>query len=287
MEPLIVGRTEEPARSRPSAFEEPSAEMSFWDHLEELRWRLIKGLSGLLAGVVLVALFADWVMHHILLGPARADFFMYRLLGLEGVDLALQNRRLPGQFVTYWGTILLLGAILGSPVLIYQLWAFIKPGLYPHERRAMRWAVGFVSLCFLLGAAFGYLVLMPAATRFFARFQIDPQVQNIIDINTYFGMMAMLVIASGLLFEMPVLAYFLSKIGLLSPQLMRRFRRHAYVAILILSGVLTPSPDPFTQTLLAVPLVALYETSIGISSVVAHRRQRELERLAYGASSKA
>jgi|LJSS01.1.fsa_nt_gb sec-independent protein translocase protein TatC len=281
MEPFPVARTDPPPSPRPES-QKPAAEMSFWDHLEELRWRLLKGLGGILLGVVGVALFADWIMQHVLLGPTRADFFMYRVLGLEGVDLALQNRRLPGQFVTYWGTILLLGSILGSPVLFYQLWQFIKPGLYPHEQRAMRWAVGFVSLCFLLGAAFGYLVLMPAITQFFARFQIAPQVENIIDITTYFSTLAMLVLASGLLFEMPMLAYFLSRIGLLSPSLMRRFRRHAYVGILILAGVLTPSPDPFTQLLLAIPLIVLYEVSIGISALMARRREEELRRVLNG-----
>ena len=253
------------------------SEMGFLDHLEELRWRIFKGLGGVVAGVIICMFFYQWVIDVLLLGPADSEFFMYRILGLELKDFVIQNRTVTGQFFAAIGTVLVVGLILGAPVLIYQMWAFIEPGLYPHEKSRIRFVSVFATGFFMLGASFGYLIITPLAMNFFASFEISPRISNEFDITRYFGLVTMWAFGAGVLFELPVVVYFLSKLGIVTPALLRRSRKYSVIGILVIAAFLTP-PDPFTQILMGVPLALLYEGSILISAAAERKRKRELER---------
>ena len=253
------------------------SEMGFLDHLEELRWRIFKGLGGVVAGVIICMFFYQWVIDVLLLGPADSEFFMYRILGLELKDFVIQNRTVTGQFFAAIGTVLVVGLILGAPVLIYQMWAFIEPGLYPHEKSRIRFVSVFATGFFMLGASFGYLIITPLAMNFFASFEISPRISNEFDITRYFGLVTMWAFGAGVLFELPVVVYFLSKLGIVTPALLRRSRKYSVIGILVIAAFLTP-PDPFTQILMSVPLALLYEGSILISAAAERKRNRDLER---------
>ncbi|WP_397546799.1 twin-arginine translocase subunit TatC [Rhodothermus marinus] len=267
-----------PAGAAPEA---DMAEMSFLDHLEELRWRLIKGLAGVLISTILCSFFSKWIIDNILLGPTRPDFFMYRVFHLDAKPLELLNRTITGQFFAHIGTILFVGVIIGSPVLIYQIWKFIEPGLYPHEKQGMRFAAAFATGFFILGVLFGYLVITPLALQFFANYTISEQIINQFDITKYFNMVTMWAFGVGLLFELPVIVYFLAKMGLLTGDVLRKGRRYALIIALVLGALFTP-PDPISQVLVAVPLLLLYELSIHIATIVSRRREEELRRALYG-----
>jgi sec-independent protein translocase protein TatC len=255
---------------------EEAATMSFLDHLEALRWALLKGFLGLLAGIVGCAFFSRWVVDTVLIGPTRASFFMYDVFGLDAEDIELLNRTITGQFFADIGTIALVGAIMGSPVFVYYLWRFVEPALYPHERSGMRFAAVFASFFFLLGIAFGYFVLTPLALQFFAGYTISEQIANQFDIMTYFSMVSFWALGTGLLFELPVVVYFLAKVDLLTPELMRRYRSYALVVVLVLGALLTP-PDPVSQVIVALPLMLLYQGSIYIAAFVHRKRKTALD----------
>lgn len=253
----------------------PPAEMSFLDHLEELRMRILKGLIGLVVGVVIAGIFSDFFIDVVLLGPAKKEFFIYGLLGIDAVDLTFQNRNLPGQFFTYWGLLFSVGLIIGSPAFFYQMWMFIEPALESKEKRNVHGIVFFISAMFAIGILFGYLVLTPFALQFFATFTISDFVRNDFDINAYFTSVAMWALACGFIFQIPFISYILSKVGLLTPDFLRKYRRFAIVICFILGGILTP-PDPVSQFLVAIPLLLLYEVGIWISTVVNRRRDKIL-----------
>ncbi len=250
-------------------------EMSFLDHLEELRWRILKGLLGILVGVIVAFFFSDFIMDKVLLGPAKGDFFVYDIVGINASDLDLQNRRLPGQFFTYWGTLLVVGFIIGVPVFFYQLWSFIAPALQRHERKGTRWIVFYMTVLFITGVAFGYLILTPFAVQFFSNFQISESVRNDIDINAYFSALTMWSLSCGIIFQLPMVSYVFSKIGLLTPELLRKHRKWAIIVCFLLAAFLTP-PDPVSQVIIAVPLLLLYQLGIYISKVVNRKRDREI-----------
>lgn len=255
---------------------EALAEMSFLDHLEELRWSLIKGLAAVVVACVVVAFFSQWIIDTVLLGPAKEGFFMYKLFGIEAKTLVLQNRTITGQFFAHIGTIAAVGVVMGSPLLVYFLWRFIEPGLYPTEKKGMRFASVFASFFFLLGIAFGYFVITPLALQFFAGYQLSDQILNEFDITRYFGMVTWWSFSVGLLFELPVVIYFLAKLGILTSDLLRRSRRWAVIIAFVLGAIFTP-PDPVSQTLVALPMLGLFELSIYIAKVVERRRERELK----------
>ena len=254
-----------------------TSDMSFLEHLEELRWRIIKGLGGVGVGIVIAIFFGDFLVDEVMLGPTRSDFFIYRMLGVDAIDLTLQSRKLPGQFFTYWGILIVAGAILGSPIFIYQLWAFIEPALEQIEKKKSRWNSVFITFFFLLGVSFGYFVLVPFAVQFFSQFQISEVIHNDFDINEYFTSVTMWVLSCGIIFQLPVVTYFLSKFGLLNPDFLRTYRRHAIVACFILAAFLTP-PDPVSQILIVVPLLLLFQFSVFTSRIGVKKREKELKK---------
>lgn len=250
-------------------------EMSFLDHLEEFRWRIIKGLGGLMVGIIAALVLSDFIMDQLLLGPAHASFFVYDWLGINAIDLSLQNRRLPGQFFTYWGTIIVVGAIIGSPIFFYQFWAFIMPALDEKERKGTRFVVFYITILFILGILFGYLLLTPFALQFFNQFYISDVVRNDFDINAYFSSLSMWTIACGIVFQLPMASYLLSKIGLLTPEFMIKYRRHSIVVCFVLAALITP-PDPISLFMVSIPLIILYQFGIYISRITNRRRDREI-----------
>lgn len=256
--------------------EDPTSSMSFLDHLEELRWRIIKGLAGLVGGIIIAFIFNEFLINEFILGPARADFIMYRIMPIDAVDLTMISRRLPGQFFTYWGTLIIIGAIISAPWFIYQMWAFVEPALEASEKIKTFLNAMFITFFFLLGVSFGYFILVPFAVQFFTQFVIADVIANEFDINEYFTSVAMWTLSCGVIFQVPVVSYFLSKVGLLSPEFLREYRRHAIVSAMVVSAFLTP-PDPVSQVMIALPLILLYQFAIFLSKVANRKRKKEME----------
>lgn len=250
-------------------------EMTFLDHLEEFRWRIFKGIGGLSIGVIIALIFSEFIMDVILLGPAQSTFFVYDWLGINAIDLSLQNRRLPGQFFTYWGTILVVGAIIGSPVFFYQFWAFLTPAFSEEELKGTRFTVFFITLLFVAGVLFGYLVLTPFALQFFNQFYISEVVRNDFDINAYFSSLTMWTLSCGIVFQLPMASYLLSKMGILTPEFLITYRKHAMVICFILAAFITP-PDPISQFMIGIPLILLYQFAIYVSRVTNRRRDKKI-----------
>ena len=233
-------------------------EMSFLDHLEELRWRLIYAAIGVVIGAIVAWIFIDPLVDVILLKPARDA-------GAE-----LQNLRPFGQLFLFVQVAIIIGVIVSLPNLFYQLWKFISPALKKNERKYIISIVIFSSLCFLAGIAFAYFVMLPLAMKFAAQFGTEA-IKNEFAIDEYMSIIISVMLAAGCVFELPMVSFFLSKLGILTPAFMKKYRRHAIVIILVLAAILTPGADPVSQVILAVPLVLLYEISIFISKISVKR----------------
>ncbi len=229
-------------------------EMTFWEHLEELRSRIIKSLLGILIGVIICAFFSDFIVNGILIVPAKKAGFN------------LQNLKPYGQFMLYMQVVAISGFVLSLPFTLYQFWRFVEPGLLPRERKYVLWIVAFSSFCFFAGIIFAYFVLLPVSLKFFAGFG-SSEIQNNIAINEYMSFIIGLILASGIVFELPMLSFFLGRLGILTPAFMRHYRKHAVVVILIIAAVLTPGPDIASQATLAIPLYLLYELSIFVVQI--------------------
>lgn len=225
--------------------------MSFLDHLEELRWRIVKAVIGVVAGGIIAAVFIDWIMNVVLLKPAT----------MTVPPLELQNIKPFGQFSLYMEVIITCGVILSIPNILYQIWKFIEPALKPSEKKYVSSIVFFSSLCFISGIIFAYFVMLPTSLGFFAQFG-SAIIKNIIAVDEYYSFIISVMLTAGIVFELPMISFFLSKIGILKPTFMRKYRKHAIVLILLIAGIVTPSPDVTSQMLLGVPLFLLYEISI-------------------------
>ena len=234
----------------------PEKEMGFLDHLEELRWRIIKSLLGIVVGAALVFTFMDQVFQ-ILLDP---------VLSLDEPP-KLQVLKIHGMFLLKWGIALVGGLVLALPIVTYQIWKFVAPGLLKNERKYSFPVILFSFVAFVGGIMFAYFIIIPISLNFFASIgYVD--VENNFSINYYFSYILWVLVAAGLLFELPVLVLILSVIGLVTPAFMRHYRRHSIVTILVLSAFFTP-PDPVSLFMMSLPLIVLYELSIGISKLFA------------------
>ena len=229
-------------------------EMSFLDHIEELRWRILYALIGVLVFTIIAWIFIDPIIEVVLLKPAR------------DANAPLQNLRPFGQLFLYIQVAIIVGIVVSLPNLFYQLWQFIAPALKQREQKYIIWIVFFSTFCFLLGIAFAYFVMLPLTMKFAAQFG-TAEIANEFAIDEYMSIIISVMLAAGLVFELPMISFFLSKLGILTPKFMRKYRRHAIVIILILAAFLTPGADPVSQVILAVPLVLLYEISIFISKI--------------------
>lgn len=234
-------------------------EMSFLGHLEELRSRAFKAILWVLVGAAVAAYYRDWIMSTALLGPA------------VGAGVNLQNLEPFGQAFLLFKVIFFAGLILASPLVIWQIWAFVAPGLHEHEKRWARWVTLLTTLCFLIGIGFGYFLLIPSMMNYI-NVVANPNIQDNISTTAYFSFFVNMLLASGLIFELPMVTWVLSKVGIVSPDLMVKYRRHSIVAILILAAVITPTPDPVTQLMVAIPLYILYEISVLIARATYKKR---------------
>ncbi|HHP7242309.1 MAG TPA: twin-arginine translocase subunit TatC [Cyclobacteriaceae bacterium] len=265
-------------------------EMSFLDHLEELRWHLVRSLAAILVFSIVAFVAKGFFFHTLILGPSRADFWTFqalchiadlinsKALCIEKLPFIIQSRQVTGQFSMHITSSFVIGIICAFPYAFWEIWRFIKPGLYPKERKATRGAVFYVSFLFTLGVLFGYYIVTPISINFLANYQLDPSILNEFDIISYVSTVITLVLACGILFQLPIVTYFLTKAGITSSALMREYRKHAIVVILILGAMLTP-PDPFSQVLIAIPLITLYEVSILIAKRI--ERKEALEEKKY------
>ncbi len=234
--------------------DEFETEMTFLEHLEELRWRLIYALIGLVAGAVLCWIFIDFIIDVVLLKPARDS------------GAQLQNLKPFGQLFVYMQVAIIGGIIISIPNIFYQFWKFIAPALRRNERRYILLIVIFTTVCFLAGIVFAYFVMLPLTLKFAAQFGSD-QIANEFAIDEYLSIIISVMLAAGVVFELPMVSFFLSKLGILTPAFMRKYRKHSIVIIMILAAFLTPGTDPVSQLILAIPLVLLYEISIFISKI--------------------
>ncbi len=274
--------------------EEEEEGMSFLDHLEQLRWHLLRAISAVLIFTVAAFLAKSIVFGKVILGPSKVDFVTYQALCrlsdwlgisplcIDTLPFTIQSRQMTGQFSMHLTSSMVVGLIVAFPYLFWETWRFISPGLYEKERRAARGAVFFVSLLFFAGAAFGYFILAPLSINFLANYQLDPSILNEFDITSYVSTLTMLVLASAIMFQLPVVIYFLSMSGLVTAAMLRTYRRHAIVSILILAAVITP-PDVISQVLIAMPILVLYEAGIMIAKRLEKRKaaQERLDNLKY------
>lgn len=265
-------------------------EMSFMDHIDALRWHLMRGVLAWLAAAILIFVYIDWVYDTIILAPSSEKFITYSSLCRFGHWLGLGNSlcmppvkirflvtEVNGTFTSALNIAMIGGIILAFPYLFYELWRFVKPALSPKEVRYARGSILWVSLCFFAGAAFGYFLLAPFTFNFLASFTLGKSdvIQYQPSINDYVDTLSNLILGCGIAFELPIMAYVLAKIGLISSKFLKKYRKYAFVIILIVAAVITPSPDWTSQTIVALPLLLLYWISELITAKVDKKKAKE------------
>ncbi len=262
-------------------------EMSFLEHLEELRWHIIRSVLAIMFFMIIAFVFKSFIFDNIILAPKSPDFWTNRMLCRIGESilhtnalcintkpLNLINIKMSGQLTTHIAVAMVAGLILAFPVILWEFWQFFKPALKDNEARHAKGAVTAASLLFFTGVLFGYYMLAPLSVHFLSSYNISPEVVNQINIRSFIGTLSSICLATGLVFELPIIAFFLTKIGLVTPTFLRKYRKHAIVVVFILSAIITP-PDVFSQTLVAIPLLGLYEISILISARVMKQKDQE------------
>ncbi len=262
-------------------------EMSFLDHLEELRWILVRTSAVILILGAAVFAVSDFIFDEIIFGPTRSDFVTYQLLceasqalGFEDaicitdIKFVIQNTAMEGQINILVWVCIMGGFILGFPYLLWELWRFISPALYQNEKRNAKTFILSSSILFFLGVLFGYFVIIPMSVNFFASFSVSDAIKNEFNLQSYIGMVKTSLIACGLFFELPIIVYFLTRLGLVTPEFLRKYWRYAVVIILIVAAIVTP-PDVVSQIIVTIPMLIIYEISILISKVVVRREKSQ------------
>jgi len=263
------------------------AEMSFIDHLEVLRGHLFRSVLAIAAGAIVFIVYDDFIVKKVLMGPTHADFPTYKWLcnfghavGLgdkmcmKEIGLKMQSTSVSGQFSMYFTLIFVGGIIVAFPYIFWEFWRFVKPALTKKELSKTRGVIFWVSLLFFSGILFGYFIIAPYTVNFFATFQLDENIENIWTITSYIDTLVPLILGTGLAFQLPLVMFFLAKVGLMSPDFLRRNRKYAIIIILILAGIITP-PDVISQVICTIPLMLLYEISIWLTAKV--QKEKELE----------
>ena len=253
--------------------------MSFLDHLEALRWHIIRAAIAVVVFTTVAFFCKNFLFHDLILGPSRPDFWTYRMscklaaalnspdLCINKVGFIIQNREMSGQLSMHISTSFMAGIVLTFPYLFWELWRFVKPGLYPHEQANSRGAVFFVSILFLIGLLFGYYIAAPLSIQWLAGYVVDASIENQIDMQSYLSTLSTMSLSCAFIFELPMVVFFLAKAGLVTPELMRMYRKHSIVVNLIIAAIITP-PDISAQIIVTIPLLLLYELSIYIAAVV-------------------
>lgn len=253
-------------------------QMSFGDHLDDFRKHLIRGILAIVIMAIVAFFFKSFLFDQIILGPRNPDFFTNRVLCfladyfnidicINQFDFEIINIKLSGQFTAHIIISLIAGIVVAFPYLIWELWQFIKPALSMPELKHTNGILFAVSLLFSIGVVFGYYLIVPLSINFLSTYTISEQVINQINFQSYFSILTSITLATGLIFELPIIIFFLTKIGMVTPQFLRTYRKHAIVLFVVLSAIITP-PDVFSQVLVAIPLMFLYEFSIKISKRV-------------------
>lgn len=273
------------------------AEMSFFDHLEALRWHLIRASVAILVFTILAFSYFDTLWETIIMGPSKDDFWTARTMCNLGhwlhktfpaygfdfcfntIKVQLMNNEMAGQFILQINTSLLAGITMGVPYLLWEIWRFIKPALHEKERKAASGFVIYATFLFFLGVMFGYYVITPLSVHFLMGYTVSPSILNLPSIDSYLSSVATLTLATGLVFELPILIYILANLGIMTPKFMRASRRYAIVIILIIAAVVTPTPDMLTMTVVSIPLFILYEVSIFVAVAVEKRKIKKSEEL--------
>ncbi|HEY0246014.1 MAG TPA: twin-arginine translocase subunit TatC [Mucilaginibacter sp.] len=267
------------------------SEMSFFEHLEALRWHLIRAAVAIIVFTIVAFWQFDFIMNDIIMGPFNPKFWTYRMMCKIGTAFNLSgwcidkingniiNTEMAGQFTLQINSCVLIGVILGFPYLLWELWRFIKPALHDKERKAASGFVFYASTLFITGILFGYYIIAPESIHFLATYTISPIIKNNFTMDSYLSSVATLTIGTGLVFELPILIYVLASLGILNAPFMRRTRRYAIVIILIIAAIITPTPDMITMSVVAAPLLVLYEVGIMVAARVGKRNALKSEEL--------
>ncbi len=265
-------------------------EMSFLDHLEDLRWHLIRATLSIVIVGTFAFIFSRSLFKLIIFAPLEMSFPTYSFLCKAGqlisvetsfcneaLPMIIQNRTMAGQFSADIWTSILAGFIISFPYVIYQLWKFISPGLHIDERKYSKGFIVISSLLFFIGVLFGYYIVTPLSLNFLANYSISDIVDNQIDIGSYISLVRSAALASGIVFELPIIIFFLTKIGLVTPESLKKYRKYALVIVLVLSAIITP-PDIASQIIVAIPILILYQVSIYISKIVVRNQKKKEEK---------
>ena len=266
-------------------------EMSFLDHLEELRWHLIRSVISILIIATVAFIFKDFIFDVILFGPKQKDFVTYRwfcsisqTLGqgnsfcIDDLPFRIQSRTMAGQFSAHLWTSILAGFIIAFPYIIFEFWKFISPGLYEKERKNARGFIFIASTLFFIGVFFGYYIVTPLSINFLGNYSVSNEIFNDFDLSSYIGLLRASVLASGLIFELPIIVYFLTKVGIVTPEFLKKNRKVSLVLVLSLSAIITP-PDIASQIIVSIPILILYEVSILISRIVIRKQNQALNNI--------
>jgi sec-independent protein translocase protein TatC len=267
--------------------DEAGEEMSFIDHLEALRWHILRSVVAVVVGAILIFIWASDVMDKIVLGPTHPGFVTYSILCkighkinmveslcLSNFKIEFQSNAMTEQFMMTFTIAFVGGFIVSFPYVFWELWSFVKPALSKKEIKKTRGIIFWVSALFFIGVAFGYFVLTPFMVNFYSTYSLSSSIKFIPTISDYLENLIYTTVGIGVLFQMPLVILFLSKIGIISPKFLRTYRRHALVVILIAAAIITPSTDPFSLTIVTIPLYALYEASIFLSAKVFKEREK-------------
>jgi sec-independent protein translocase protein TatC len=258
-------------------------DMSFLDHLEELRWRIVKSVIAILVFAIAMWFVKEWLINNLFIAMTKTDFISFQAMCswfnicIGDIPVNFQSTKVGAQFTYALWMCVVGGFIVAFPFVFYQIWGFIKPGLKENEKKMVSGITFYVTVLFLMGVVFGYLVVAPLCIQFFGYFMISPEFKNIWMIGSFMSLIISSVIFTGLLFLLPVIVYILSKIGIITPSFLRKYRKHSIVGVLILSAIITP-PDFISQVIVSIPIIILYEIGIIISSRVEKARIRNMDR---------
>ena len=263
-------------------------EMSFLEHLEALRWHIVRALLSIFLIAIVAFIFHEIIFDSIILAPKHPGFFTNRMLCrlgelvnvnalcINSKPFEIINIRMAGQFTTHIAVSLIAGIILAFPYIFWEFWSFFKPALYSSEKKHAGGAVFFSSFLFIIGILFGYFIIVPLSVHFLGSYNVSDEVTNQINLKSYIGTVASITLASGLIFQLPIISYFLTKIGLVDPAFLKKYRKHSVIVILALAAIITP-PDIFSQVLVCLPLLGLYEIGISVSKAVIKRDEARLK----------